>query len=327
MTWALSAGTDGFALTRHNVFFSRDYPAEFDDVFRRGRLPAKPTVYVCAQDRGQPGCSPMTLRERLLVLVNAPANGDRRTFNTMEIEQCATQTFGLLQRCGLTVNRRAGSDSGDDAGRLRQNVSGDRGRALRPGGARLDGGVPPTGIAKRDTGALPGGGQRASGAGRADGGVVGSSGGGEPAAGPGFDLTPPAGGYTWWYVDALSDDGAYGITIIAFIGSVFSPYYAWSRRRGGGDPMRHCALNVALYGQGKRWSMTERGAGAVQRGADFLAIGPSALSWDGSGLTVRIDEMAVPLPRRIRGTVRLYPSAIETRATRSIPPAGTDGGR
>ncbi len=72
----------------------------------------------------------------------------------------------------------------------------------------------------------------------------------------------PHGGYAWWYLDALSDDGAHGLTIIAFIGSVFSPYYAWARRHGPADPANHCALNVALYGpRGKRWCMTERGAG------------------------------------------------------------------
>ena len=32
------------------------------------------------------------------------------------------------------------------------------------------------------------------------------------------------------------------------------------RRRGGGDPLDHCAVNVALYGAGaSRWAMTERG--------------------------------------------------------------------
>lgn len=51
MTWNLVAPTEGFPLVRHSVFFSRDYPAEFDAIFRRGRLPAAPTVYVCAQDR------------------------------------------------------------------------------------------------------------------------------------------------------------------------------------------------------------------------------------------------------------------------------------
>ena len=102
--------------------------------------------------------------------------------------------------------------------------------------------------------------------------------------------------------------------MIAFLGSVFSPYYAWARRRGAVDPLRHCAVNVALYGRTRRWAMTERAAGAVQRGPDFLTIGPSGLSWDGSTLTVRINEITAPLPRRLRGSVTLRPCSIETRS-------------
>ena len=118
------------------------------------------------------------------------------------------------------------------------------------------------------------------------------------------------GGYVWWYVDALSDDGRHGLTIIAFIGSVFSPYYAWSGRR---DPINHCAVNVALYGpRGKAWAMTERGRDAVNRGANALNIGPSTMAWDGSALTIAIDEIAVPVPRRLRGTVRIEPFGINT---------------
>lgn len=49
-----------------------------------------------------------------------------------------------------------------------------------------------------------------------------------------FNQPVPERGYCWWYVDALSDDGKHGITIIAFIGTVFSPWYAWARRGGGG---------------------------------------------------------------------------------------------
>ncbi len=99
--------------------------------------------------------------------------------------------------------------------------------------------------------------------------------------------------------------------MIALLGSVFSPYYAWSGRH---DPLNHAALNVVLYGRrGARWAMTERHRTAVDRSADRLAIGPSALDWDGTALTIRIDEVAVPLPRRIRGTVRVFPSALTDR--------------
>ncbi len=110
----------------------------------------------------------------------------------------------------------------------------------------------------------------------------------------------------------MSDDGRQGLTIIAFIGSVFSPYYAWARGRhdsGQVDPLDHCALNVALYGEsGKRWTLTERGRAGLQRTSDTLSIGPSALSWDGKSLTIRIDEIGVPLPSRVRGVVRLHPA-------------------
>jgi carotenoid 1,2-hydratase len=68
-------------------------------------------------------------------------------------------------------------------------------------------------------------------------------------AGPGFALEVAHNGYAWWYIDAISDDGANGLTIIAFIGSVFSPYYKWARRKREADPMEHCALNVSLYGR------------------------------------------------------------------------------
>ncbi|MFZ5558069.1 MAG: carotenoid 1,2-hydratase [Pseudomonadota bacterium] len=129
---------------------------------------------------------------------------------------------------------------------------------------------------------------------------------------PGFDHAVPRDSYVWWYIDALSDDGRHGLTLIAFIGSVFSPYYAWARRSGtGADPRHHCALNVALYGAGgKRWAMTERGRGQLRQGDDVLAIGPSTLHWNGDTLAVRIDEVTAPWPSRIRGEVRLQAHAM-----------------
>jgi carotenoid 1,2-hydratase len=131
----------------------------------------------------------------------------------------------------------------------------------------------------------------------------------------GFNLVVPPNGYVWWYVDALSDDGDNGLTIIAFIGSVFSPYYAFARRSGKADPLNHCALNVALYRKdGKRWAMTERARGRVARTVNSLLIGPSDLSWDGTSLTININEMSAPVPGRIKGRVRVHPSALTTQA-------------
>ncbi|MBY0611288.1 MAG: carotenoid 1,2-hydratase [Beijerinckiaceae bacterium] len=125
-------------------------------------------------------------------------------------------------------------------------------------------------------------------------------------------------GYAWWYVDALSDDGAYGLTIIAFIGSVFSPYYAWARRRGRGDPFNHCTFNVALYGRDKRrWAMTERRLGSLQRTRDSIGIGRSAMKWDeADGLTIIVNERSTPWARPVRGSIKLKPEAIFNTAYR-----------
>jgi 1-hydroxycarotenoid 3,4-desaturase len=106
VTWAMTARTSGFPLARHNVFFSRHYQAEFDDI-AHGALPSAPTVYVCAQDRETPEWADADHRsERLLCLVNAPPVGDRHPFTAAEIAQCEQQTFSLLQRCGLSLERR-----------------------------------------------------------------------------------------------------------------------------------------------------------------------------------------------------------------------------
>ena len=95
---------------------------------------------------------------------------------------------------------------------------------------------------------------------------------------------------------------------------MFSPYYAWARRQGRGDPLNHCALNVALYSPGyHRWAMTERGCRSLARDSASLSIGPSSLDWDGTTLTIKIDEWTAPWPTRIRGVVRVRPEALSNR--------------
>jgi carotenoid 1,2-hydratase len=111
----------------------------------------------------------------------------------------------------------------------------------------------------------------------------------------------------------LSDDGQNGLSIIAFVGSVFSPYYAWARARNAGqaDPENHCAINVALYGAaGRRWTMTERGRTHVRRSRDTFVVGPSRVHWDGTSLVIDIDEVNVPILRRVRGRVTVTPQGL-----------------
>jgi 1-hydroxycarotenoid 3,4-desaturase len=102
MTWSCVATACGFPLLRHSVFFSRDYRAEFDSIFLRGQMPIEPTIYVCAQDRDDSAAAPSS-PERLFVLANAPAIGDRHRFEPAEVNQCTQRTFAMLQRCGLTI--------------------------------------------------------------------------------------------------------------------------------------------------------------------------------------------------------------------------------
>jgi carotenoid 1,2-hydratase len=55
--------------------------------------------------------------------------------------------------------------------------------------------------------------------------------------------------------------------------------------------------------------MTERGARRVERSETALRIGPSALRWDGTTLTLDIEEVGAPLPRRIVGRIRVHADA------------------
>jgi carotenoid 1,2-hydratase len=177
----------------------------------------------------------------------------------------------------------------------------------------VDGVVQAAGRDESPAGTSPDGWQRSSGGGRADGGDFGPAGGVERAGPVRFDVAVPKDGYAWWYVDGLSDDGRSALTLIAFVGSVFSPYYAYARRNGRGDPENHCAFNVALYGDTpNRWTLTERGRASLARDATSLRIGPSSLAWDGKALTARIDEIGMPIPRRVRGTLTIRPE-IEPR--------------
>jgi carotenoid 1,2-hydratase len=67
---------------------------------------------------------------------------------------------------------------------------------------------------------------------------------------------------------------------------------------------------VALYPEGgRRWTMTERGRGHVQIEPTVFRVGTSHLHWDGTALHIMLDEWTAPWPTRLRGRIRVTPSA------------------
>lgn len=194
---------------------------------------------------------------------------------------------------------------------LSSTFSGNGRGVVRDGNTRLDEFVSTSALNFQDQEPLLSRGERASGTGSTDGSPVRTTGGRLPDGTPAFDQVVPHGGYLWWYVDAISDDGLHGITIIAFVGSVFSPYYAWANRRALADPNNYCCLNVAIYSPGqKRWTMTERGQRLSHRDTQHFQIGPSDLHWTGSALEININERAIPFGQKVLGKVTVHPELL-----------------
>ena len=62
-------------LAHHNIFFSRNYPAEFESIFKQGVPPADPTIYVAITSKTDADHAPPG-HENWFVLVNAPPLGN-----------------------------------------------------------------------------------------------------------------------------------------------------------------------------------------------------------------------------------------------------------
>ncbi len=107
MVWTAHTRTSGFPLTRHNVFFSRDYAAEFA-ALAAGRLADTPSVYICAQDRDAAGAAPDG-PERVQIIVNAPPIGDGAGFSPAQLATCQRQMMDAVARSGLSLDLDAGS--------------------------------------------------------------------------------------------------------------------------------------------------------------------------------------------------------------------------
>lgn len=92
-------------LAHHNIFFTQDYRAEFEDIFERGVPPDDPTVYVAITSKSDPEDAPAGM-ENWFVLINAPALSERYDWanNAPRYRDRALET---LAKFGVTPQIRA----------------------------------------------------------------------------------------------------------------------------------------------------------------------------------------------------------------------------
>jgi 1-hydroxycarotenoid 3,4-desaturase len=112
LTWMQIARPSGFPLAHHSVFFSRSSETEFADLFERRRSPLDPTVYICAQDRSDGGTLDGTESERLLIIVNAPADGGASVAGEKDWLKCRENMTRTLLRSGLSLGSEASVEAG-----------------------------------------------------------------------------------------------------------------------------------------------------------------------------------------------------------------------
>jgi len=89
--WSFAATPSGPDLAHHNVFFCADPRAEFA-ALDQGQHPRDPTLYICAEDRGQQSTLPPVERFEI-------------------IAACQTHTFQSLARFGLTFDQLPGPEA------------------------------------------------------------------------------------------------------------------------------------------------------------------------------------------------------------------------
>lgn len=83
-------------LQLHNIFFSNNYAAEFEDIFKNKKLNSDPTVYINITSKCEPGIQAPVGKENWFVMVNAPANTNQNW--ALLIEKTKVNIISKLNR-------------------------------------------------------------------------------------------------------------------------------------------------------------------------------------------------------------------------------------
>ena len=118
-------------------------------------------------------------------------------------------------------------------------------------------------------------------------------------------LPEKSGAYRWFYADVTAGDLT--AVFIFMVGSVFSPRYSASLRKGG-LPAHHCAVNFALYERGVRWLWVLSEYGEAEVTANGLRIGASSLEFGPGGrLRAHLADKTPLWGRPAEATLELTP--------------------
>ncbi len=97
--YSFAAQVYGCDLVHHNVFFADDPISEFHDL-QAGQIPKNPSLYLCAEDRGQK--HPPSGLERFELIANAPAN--QHVHQEDDLDQWHHNIFRRLSNFGVTFS-------------------------------------------------------------------------------------------------------------------------------------------------------------------------------------------------------------------------------
>ena len=104
--YSFAATPAGRDLAHHNVLFDQDPEQEFADL-QAGRVPRAPSLYICAEDRGQ-GHAPPSL-ERFEIITNAPATAAPDT--DKDLHQWHETIIQKMQSFNLTFTPTPGCET------------------------------------------------------------------------------------------------------------------------------------------------------------------------------------------------------------------------
>lgn len=96
-------------LAHHNIFFSADYRAEFDAIFKQNRLPDDPTIYVAITSKADPTHAPDG-HENWFVLVNAPPLTKHVFWSDEKINAYRPVILDKLARFGVDIRHNIVSE-------------------------------------------------------------------------------------------------------------------------------------------------------------------------------------------------------------------------